>query len=84
MNITTFPMSRLEQGFPVVDALVECGACKSKSEARRLMKQGGVYILRRGGDFERIGCNPSPSREQAVAGQEHEDVRGQAPDSVDD
>jgi tyrosyl-tRNA synthetase len=28
---------------PLVDVLVECGLCKSKSDARRQIEQGGVY-----------------------------------------
>jgi tyrosyl-tRNA synthetase len=29
---------------PLVDVLVECGLCKSKSDARRQIEQGGVYV----------------------------------------
>lgn len=29
---------------PVVDLFTETGLCKSKSDARRLIKQGGAYI----------------------------------------
>jgi len=35
---------RIENGLSIVDALVISGLCKSKSEARRLIKQGGCYI----------------------------------------
>lgn len=35
---------RLEKGFSIVDALVISGLCRSKSEARRLIKQGGCYV----------------------------------------
>ncbi len=34
---------------PLVDVLVDCGLCKSKSDARRQIEQGGVYV-----DGERI------------------------------
>ena len=34
----------IEAGFCVVDALVTAGLCKSKGEARRLIRQGGAYI----------------------------------------
>ena len=30
--------------YPIVDALVETGLCKSKSEARRIIKSGGIYL----------------------------------------
>jgi len=36
--------ARLAGGFFLVDALVESGLCKSKSEARREMEGGGVYV----------------------------------------
>jgi tyrosyl-tRNA synthetase len=29
---------------PLVDVLVDCGLCKSKSDARRQIEQGGVYV----------------------------------------
>ncbi len=34
----------LEQGVPIIDALVAVGLCKSKSEARRAAQEGGVYL----------------------------------------
>ena len=34
----------LEAGLPLLDALVKTGLAKSKSEARRLVTQGGVYV----------------------------------------
>ena len=43
---TEFSRKVLESGISLVDALVACGLCKSKSEARRLIKGGGVYIGR--------------------------------------
>jgi len=39
-----FPRGRLEQGMALVDALLETGLCKSKSEARRLIQGGGAYV----------------------------------------
>jgi tyrosyl-tRNA synthetase len=39
----------LEGGFSVVDAFVHAGLCKSRGEARRLIKQGGAYL-----DEERV------------------------------
>jgi tyrosyl-tRNA synthetase len=34
----------LEQGISIVDALAELELCKSKSDARRLVAQGGAYV----------------------------------------
>jgi tyrosyl-tRNA synthetase len=38
------PRRRLEDGLGIVDLLVESGAARSNSEARRLVEQGGVSI----------------------------------------
>jgi len=39
------PLSRLEgEGVPVVDLLAEIGITRSKGEARRLVRNGGVYV----------------------------------------
>ncbi|MDQ4131511.1 MAG: tyrosine--tRNA ligase, partial [Actinomycetota bacterium] len=35
---------RLEQGIGVIELLVEAGAASSLSEARRLVRQGGIYL----------------------------------------
>jgi tyrosyl-tRNA synthetase len=37
----------LEAGFPVIEATVRVGLCKSKGEARRSLEQGGVYVNNR-------------------------------------
>jgi len=43
-----FPKDRLAgDGFPLVDALVLAGSAKSKSEARRMIQQGGAYVNNR-------------------------------------
>ena len=46
-NIPTIDVSkaRLQAGVPVVDLLVECGAAPSKSQARNLIKQGGITLI---------------------------------------
>ncbi len=41
---TELPASRLEAGVLIVDLLAEAGLCKSKSEARRLVQQGGARL----------------------------------------
>jgi tyrosyl-tRNA synthetase len=52
----TLPRSRLEaDGVSLIDALVEAGLAKSKSEARRTIEQGGAYVNNRRVDgIERI------------------------------
>ena len=37
-------LARLEGGVPTFQLLVETGLCKSSSEARRLVQQGGAYV----------------------------------------
>ncbi len=39
--------AELDAGVPIVDAPVRVGLCKSKSEARRSLEQGGVYVNNR-------------------------------------
>lgn len=41
---TVFGMERLKKGVPAADLFVEVGLSKSKSEARRLLGQGGGYV----------------------------------------
>jgi tyrosyl-tRNA synthetase len=41
---TTLPRDRLEQGLGVLEIFTEVGLTKSRSEARRLVEQGGIYI----------------------------------------
>lgn len=49
------PKARLEEpGLSLVDALVECGLCQSKSEARRTISQGGAYVNNRREEAERM------------------------------
>ena len=47
---TELPTTAMALPKPLVDVLVECGLCKSKSDARRQIEQGGVSV-----DGERIG-----------------------------
>jgi tyrosyl-tRNA synthetase len=37
----------MARGIPVVDLLVRSGLCATKSDARRLVEQGGAYVGRR-------------------------------------
>ncbi len=41
---TRVERSKLESGWPLIDAVVETGLAKSKSDARRLIGQGGIYV----------------------------------------
>ena len=41
---TEIEKERLEQGVPAFQLFVEAGLCKSSSEARRLIAQGGAYV----------------------------------------
>jgi tyrosyl-tRNA synthetase len=41
---TTIDRAKLEAGWPVLDAVVETGLAKSKSDARRLVEGGGFYL----------------------------------------
>ena len=41
---TMVPADRLKAGIPAWQVLVETGLCKSNSEARRLINQGGAYV----------------------------------------
>ena len=36
--------SSIEDGWKLIDALVDAGSCSSKSQARKLIQSGGVYI----------------------------------------
>ncbi len=40
---TKLPRAELEAGIPAFQILVQTGLCKSSSDARRLVKQGGAY-----------------------------------------
>jgi tyrosyl-tRNA synthetase len=44
MPTTGIPASRLEAGIPVVELFAEVGLTRSRSEARRLLQQAGVYV----------------------------------------
>jgi tyrosyl-tRNA synthetase len=45
---TEFGKERLNSGIPYIDILVETSMCKSKGEARRLIRGGGGYINNQG------------------------------------
>jgi len=41
---TVLEREELEAGVRVIDLFVRVGLCKTKSEARRLVRQGGCYV----------------------------------------
>jgi tyrosyl-tRNA synthetase len=44
MPTTTLPLARLESGLGVLAIFDEVGLTKSRSEARRMLQQGGLYV----------------------------------------
>ncbi len=42
--VSSIERSKLDEGWPILDAAVESGLAKSKGEARRLVQQGGLYV----------------------------------------
>lgn len=44
MPTVSLPKSRFESGYPVLDLFVDAGLSPSKSEARRLVQQGGAVV----------------------------------------
>jgi len=59
----TMPRARIAEGIPVVDLLVESGACASRSAARKLVDGGGAYV-----NNERIGANDAVLGDAALDG----------------
>lgn len=50
--------SKLEAGYPIVDLLADSGLEKSKGDARRSLKGGGVYVNNRRVDGEELVVTP--------------------------
>ena len=44
MPTSVIPLERLESGIPIMELFHEVGLANSRSEARRLVQQGGAYI----------------------------------------
>ena len=44
MPMTRIPADRLDSGIPIMTLFHEVGLANSRSEARRLIQQGGAYI----------------------------------------
>lgn len=57
---TSLPRQRLDgSGTPLVDLLVDTGLARSKSEARRTVEQGGVYVNDRKADDAERSVGPA-------------------------
>jgi tyrosyl-tRNA synthetase len=50
MPTVRLPRSRFEAGYPAADLFTDAGLTPSKSEARRLIQQGGAFVAARGAD----------------------------------
>jgi tyrosyl-tRNA synthetase len=50
----SLPRSRFEAGYPVADLFTDAGLTPSKSEARRLVQQGGAFVSSGGGDLAAV------------------------------
>ncbi|AEF81245.1 tyrosine--tRNA ligase [Leadbettera azotonutricia] len=49
-----FPRSKFEAGYNIVDIFTDAGLAPTKSEARRLVQQGGAFVSKAGSDLEAI------------------------------
>jgi tyrosyl-tRNA synthetase len=47
----SLPRSRFEAGYPIADLFTDAGLTPSKSEARRLVQQGGAFVSAGGGNL---------------------------------
>ncbi|MDR2618376.1 MAG: tyrosine--tRNA ligase [Treponema sp.] len=48
------PLARFEAGYNVVDLFADAALASSKSEARRLVQQGGAFVSKTGGALEAV------------------------------
>jgi tyrosyl-tRNA synthetase len=63
---TALKKAELEAGLSLVDALVKTALCKSKSEARRLIAQGGAYVNDEPVKDLNYALSPSDLKNQAI------------------
>jgi tyrosyl-tRNA synthetase len=54
------PRARLDSGYPAAELFADCGLCASKSEARRLIRQGGAFASDSRGDLQPLGGENPP------------------------
>jgi tyrosyl-tRNA synthetase len=48
MPTTTLPLAKIEAGYNLIELLCDAGLCPTKSEARRLVEQGGAVLVKDG------------------------------------
>ena len=60
------PRSRIREGIPALDLFVQTGLATSKSEARRLIRQGGAYVNGQRIDSEDEVLSPGHLRDDAL------------------
>ena len=63
---TEVPLSRLEVGIPVVELFAEVGLTRSRSDARRLLQQGGVYVNEERIDDADAAVTPADVQDSAI------------------
>jgi tyrosyl-tRNA synthetase len=54
MPAARLPRSRFEAGYPVIDLFTDTGLAPSKSEARRLVRQGGAFVAPKSGNLAAV------------------------------
>jgi tyrosyl-tRNA synthetase len=57
MPRSELPRARFEEGYPVADLFTDAGLAPTKSEARRLVRQGGAFVSEPGGAGETAGAS---------------------------
>jgi len=60
------PRARLDEGLAIIDALVECGLAKTKSDARRTITQGGAYVNNRRVENVEVRLGPANLASETV------------------
>lgn len=58
MPTAELPRARFEAGYPVLDLFVDAGLASSKSEARRLVQQGGAVVVDKAWGDEKAPVGP--------------------------
>jgi tyrosyl-tRNA synthetase len=51
MPTETLPRTRFEAGYSIIDLFVDAKLCTTKSDARRLVEQGGAFVSNRNGEM---------------------------------
>jgi tyrosyl-tRNA synthetase len=51
MPTETLPLAKFEAGYNIIDLFFDAKLCATKSDARRLVEQGGAFVSVRGGEL---------------------------------